>query len=97
MTIEEFRNMDVKIRGYTMPDDNAPDFYKRCKVSEALDIMKDFLVDFPKQFSKLTFEFNTIEEESIFSINRDLENVFLGDNNFDLTKEFIKKGLGIEE
>ena len=35
MTVNEFRNMKVKIRGYTMPDDNAPDFYKRCKLRDS--------------------------------------------------------------
>lgn len=95
MTVKELRSMKVKIRGYGMPDDNAPDFYTRCELSEALEIMKNVEKDYPKMFSKLTFEINTEEEESLFAIHRDFENIYLGDNNFHLTKEMIREALGM--
>ena len=97
MTIEELKNMDVKVRGYAMPDDNAPDFYKRCKVSEALDIMKEVTSTFPKEFYNLTFIITKAENDDfLFKVRRELDNVYLGDNNFNLTKELVKEALGME-
>ena len=96
MTVDELRSMTVKLRGYGMPDDNAPDFYTRCKFYEALDIMKEVTSTFPEEFSKLTFEFHSINEEYLFAIHKDLKNIYLGDNDFGLTKDFIRKALGIE-
>lgn len=95
MMVSEFKNMNVKIRGYAMPDDNAPDFYTRCKLSEALEIMKKVASDFPKEFSKLTFEIYTEDETGIFAIHRDFKEIYLGDNYFELTKDMVKEVLGM--
>ena len=103
MTVDELRNMNVKIRGYGMPDDNAPDFYTRCKMSEALEIMENVERDFPKMLSNLCFEITDEKDESLFAIHRaffdekDRKYIFLGDNNFNLTKELARKALGVEE
>ncbi len=97
MTVDELRNMKVKIRGYTMPDDNAPGFYKRCVLSEALDIMKDYVRDFPEEFYNLAFTITDEDDEFLFKICRELNKVYLGHvNKFDLTKEMIKEALGME-
>ena len=99
MTIDELRSMNVKIRGYGMPDDNAPDFYTRCKLSEALEIMRNVERDFPKMLSNLCFEITDEEDESLFAVHRaffdgkDRKYIYLGDNNFNLTKELAQKAL----
>ena len=94
MTVNELREMNVKIRGYTMPDDNAPDFYKRCKLSEAFEIMKDYVTDFPKEFYNLIFTVTDENDDSLFEIRRDLKTIYLGE--FDLTEEVVREALGIE-
>lgn len=95
MTAKELRSMKVKIRGYGMPDDNAPDFYTRCVMIDALEIIKNVVKDYPKKFSNLTFEIYTEDEEGLFAIHRDLEEIYLGDNIFNLTKDMIREALGI--
>ena len=97
MTVDELRNMKVKIRGYTMPDDNAPDFYKRCVLSEALEIMKDYVRDFPEEFYNLAFTITDEEDEFLFMVRRELDKVYLGRVNiYDLTQDMAKEALGIE-
>ena len=97
MTIEELKNMEVKIRGYTMPDDNAPDFYKRCKLSEALDIMKDFEKIVPKDFCNFIFTITDEDDDILFEIRRNLKTIYVEEiNKFDLTEDIIKEILGIE-
>ena len=94
MTVNELREMNVKIRGYTMPDDNAPDFYKRCKVGEAFEIMSDYLVDFPEEFYNLIFTVTDENDDCLFEIRRDLKTIYLGE--FDLTEDVVREALGIE-
>lgn len=97
MTVNEFKNMKVKIRGYTMPDDNAPDFYTRCKLKEALGIMKEYVKDFPEEFYNLSFDISSEDERCLFSLRRELDKVYLGrDNEFSLTEEIAKEALGLE-
>ena len=80
-----------------MSDDNAPDFYKRCKLYEALDIMNDFLVDFPKRFYNLIFTLTDENDDLLFEIRRDLETFYVDKSNkFDLTEELVKEILKIE-
>lgn len=95
MPVKELRDMKVKIRGYAMPDDNAPDFYTRCKLSEALEIMKNVVRDFPKEFYNLTFTITNEEDDFLFKLRRELDTVYLGDNRFHLTKEMAMEALGI--
>ena len=103
MTVDELRDMNVKIRGYGMPDDNAPDFYTRCKLSEALEIMENVERDFPKMLSNLCFEITDEKDEPLFAVHRaffgekDQKYIYLGDNEFNLTKKLARKALGMEE
>lgn len=102
MTVDELRNMNVKIRGYGMPNDNAPDFYTRCKLSEALEIMENVERDFPKELYNLCFTITDENDDFLFQVHRaffgekDRKYIFLGDNNFNLTKELARKALGVE-
>ena len=103
MTVNELRNMDVKIRGYGMPDDNVPDFYTRCKLSEALEIMENVERDFPKELYNLCFTVTDEDDDSLFVLHRaffdekDRECVYMGrDNKYNLTKELARKALGME-
>ena len=96
MTVEELRNTDVKIRGYAMPDDNAPDFYVGCKVSEALEIMKEHVDGMPEEFYNYKFHISTEDAGFLFKVPRQFDKVYLGENKFNLTKELVKKALGME-
>lgn len=95
MTVNELKNMNVKIRGYAMPDDNAPDFYTGCKVSEALEIMKEHMDGMPEEFYNYKFHVSTEDERFLFKVPREFHKVYLGENRFDLTKEMVMESLGI--
>lgn len=97
ITVEELKNKDVIIRGYAIPQDYdyGPDCSKRCKLGEALEILKEYVRDFPDMFYNLQFHVWTREEEYLFCIRRDLETIYLGDE-FNLTKEMIREALGME-
>ena len=99
ISVDELKNMNVKIKGYAMWDDNSPDFYTRCKVSEALAELKECADNFPQQFSALTFYVSSVDGVDLFSINRELtfESICLTRiNELCLTKEMVKEALGIE-
>lgn len=97
MTVKELREMNLLIRGYAMPDDNAPCFYKRCKLSEALEILTEYVTDFPEDFYNLCFDVFTEDDECLFSIRRDLKTVYTTrTNQFNLNKKLIRKALGIK-
>jgi len=97
MTVKELREMNLLIRGYAMPDDNAPCFYKRCKLSEALEILTEYVTDFPEDFYNLCFDVFTEDDECLFSIRRDLKTVYTTrTNKFNLNKKLIRKALGIK-
>ena len=102
MTVDELRGMTVKIRGYGMPDDNAPDFYTRCYFPEALEIMRDVEREFPEFLSNLCFNITDEQDEYLFALHRsffnqkNLECIFFGDNRFNLTKDLVRKALGVE-
>ena len=97
MTVQELRETNLLIRGYAMPDDNAPCFYKRCKFTEALEILTDYVTDFPEDFYNLCFDVSIEEDECLFSIRRDLKTVYTTrTNKFNLTKKIIRKALGIK-
>lgn len=96
MTVDELKDMSVKIRGYVMPDDNAPAFYERCYLGEALEIMKSIVKDVPEEFYNLTFDVHTEEDEHLFTIQRDLEDIYFGRvNKFNLTRDIVREALGI--
>ena len=95
MTVDELKDMSVKIRGYVMPDDNAPAFYERCYLGEALEIMKSIVKDVPEEFYNLTFDVHTEEDEHLFTIQRDLEDIYFGRvNKFNLTRDIVREALG---
>ena len=99
ISVDELKNMNVKIRGYTMPDDNAPDFYERCKVSEALAKLRECVKDFPEMFSTLCFYVSSADGVDLFSIDRNLDFgaiCLTSINEYNLTKEMVKDALGIE-
>jgi len=98
MTVNELRELNVLIRGYAMPDDNAPCFYKRCKLSDALEILTDYVTDFPEEFYNLTFNVSTEDDMvCLFAIRRDLKTVYTArDNKLNLNKKLIRKALGIK-
>ena len=85
-----------------MPDDNAPDLYTRCKLSEALEIMTNVEREFPKMFHNLCFNITDENDDGLFAIHRaffeekDRKYIFLGDNKFNLTRELAEKALGTE-
>lgn len=96
MTVKELKNMSVKIRGYVMLEDNAPFFLKRCMLSEAYEIMKDVVRDIPKEFCDVTFYLYTEDEEHLFTIQRDLEDIYFGrENKFKLTRDIVREAMGI--
>ena len=96
MAVDELKNMSVKIRCYVMPDDNAPAFYERCYLGEALEVMKSIIKDVPKEFYNLTFYVYSEEEEYLFAIQRDLEDIYFGRvNKFNLTRAMVREALGI--
>ena len=81
-----------------MPDDYVPDFYKRCNFKEIYGILKEYVRDFPKAFSNLSF--NIISEDGIdlFAINCDLETIYLSCiNELNLTVDMVKEALGMEK
>ena len=95
MTVDELRKMNIKIRGYAMPDDNAPCYYTRCKLSEAMEIMNDYIKDFPEEFYNFAFNITNEDDDFLFTLRRDLETMYLGcENKFDLTKEIVMEALG---
>ncbi|MBQ7933593.1 MAG: hypothetical protein IJ327_02230 [Lachnospiraceae bacterium] len=97
MTVDKLRNMNVKIRGYAMPDDNAPCFYKRSKLSEAMEIMRDYMEDFPEEFYNFAFNITDEEDEFLFTICREFDKVYLGRvNKYDLTTDIVFAALGME-
>ena len=94
MTVKELQSLNLLIRGYAMPDDNAPCFYKRCKFSEALEILTDYVTDFPEELYNLIFNVSTDDDEFLFSVRRDLKTVYTGrENKFNLTKKTYQKSL----
>lgn len=99
ISVDELKNMNVKIRGYAMWDDNAPDFYTRCKLSEAFEKLKECVSDFPKQFSNLCFYVSSVDGVDLFSIDRRLDFgaiCLTRINEYNLTKEMVKEALGME-
>jgi len=97
MTVDELRSMNVKIRGYAMPDDNAPDFYVGCKLSKALDIMKAHMDGMPEEFYNYKFHVSTEDARFLFKVPREFDKVYLGCvNEFNLTKELVKEALGMD-
>jgi len=97
ITVEELRNTEIKIRGYTIPQDidYAPDFYKRCKFSEALEILKDAVETCPEMFYNLQFDISTADGDHLFWIRRDLETMYLTDE-YNLTEDMVREALGIK-
>lgn len=96
MTVKELKNMSVKIRGYVMLEDNAPFFLKRCMLSEAYEIMKDTVRDIPEECCDVTFYLYTENEEHLFTIQRDLEDIYFDrENKFNLTRDIVREALGI--
>lgn len=96
MTVDEFRSTTVKIRGYVMLEDHAPFFQKRCMLGEAYEIMKDVVGDIPEEFCDVTFYLYTEEDEHLFTIQRDLEDIYFDrENKFELTRDIIREALGI--
>ena len=96
MTVDELKDMSVKIRGYVMPDDNAPAFYERCHLGKALEVMKSIVKDVPEEFYNLTFDVFTEEDEHLFTIQRDLEDIYFGRvNKFKLTRDMVRDALGV--
>ena len=98
-TVEELRNTDVVIKGYTTPQDYdyGGEYSKKCKFCEAFEILKNVCETWPEEDSNLQFEFKTRDEEFLFWIRRDLETIYWKGNKFNLTKEMIRKALGMEE
>ncbi len=95
MTVDELKNMSVQIGGYVMLDDDAPAFYTRCYIGEALEVMKSFVKDVPEEFYDFTFYVYTKEEEYLFAIQRDLDIYFDRENKFNLTRDIVREALGI--
>lgn len=98
-TVEDLRNVDVVIEGYAIPQDyDYGSIYRRkCKMSEVYDILKETVSNWSEDDYNLQFEVWTRDEEYLFCIRRDLETLYLSNNNqFNLTKEMIRKALGIE-
>lgn len=96
MTVDELKNMSVKIRCYAIPDDNEPAIYTRCYLGEALEVMKSVVKDAPEKFYNLTFYVYTEEEEYLFAIQRDLEDIYFGrENKYNLTRDIVRETLGI--
>ena len=96
MTVDELKDMSVKIRCYVMPDDNAPAFYRRCYLGEALEIMKSIVKEVSEEFYNLTFNVSTEEDEHLFTIQRDLEDIYFGRvNKYNLTSDIVREALGI--
>ncbi len=98
-TVEELRNADVIINGYTMPQDYdyGPEYSTKCKVCEAFEILKEVVSTCPEMFYNLQFHVWTRDEEYLFCIRRDLETIHLGSHNeFNLTKDMVREALGIK-
>jgi len=98
-TVEEFRNTDVILKGYTIPQDYdyGPEYYVKCKMSEALEKIKEIVNVCPEEFYNLQFHVWTRDNDYLFCIRRDLETIHLGDKNvFGLTKPMVKEALGIK-
>ncbi|MBR6641544.1 MAG: hypothetical protein IKL08_05080 [Clostridia bacterium] len=99
ISVDELKNMNVRIRGYAMPDDNAPDFYEKCKVSEVLVKLRESIRDFPEISRTHCFYVSSEDGVDLFSIDRELdfETICLARiNEFNLTKEMVKEALGVE-
>lgn len=97
ISVEELKNTEVVIRGYAIPQDidYAPDYFKRCKLGEAYEILKEYVTDFPEEFYNLQFHVWTKEEVYLFTIRRDLETIYLG-NEYSLTKDMVREAMGME-
>ena len=96
---EDLRNIDVIIKGYTIPQDYdyGPDYYTRCKMTEAFEKISEIVDTCPDMFYNLQFDLWTWDEEYLFCIRRDLYTIHLGRHNkFDLTKGMIREAVGIK-
>lgn len=97
LTAEELRSMDIKLRGYAMPDDNAPCFYKRCKLYEALDIMREYMDGVSEEFYNFAFTLTDENDEFLFQVCREFDTVYFGRVNiYNLTEDIAKEALGMK-
>ena len=98
-SVEDFKNVDIEIRGYAIPQDYdyGPIYGKKCKMVEVSEVLKYVVSTWPEEDHNLQFEIWTREEEYLFCIRRDLETIHLKkENKFNLTKEMIREALGIK-
>ena len=97
MTMEEIKKLKVKILGYTEPTDEKPLFCIKCRIYEALDLMKSMNENYPEESYRFDFYMVTENDACTFLVSQDLEYAYIGrDNKYPITADMLKEALGIE-